>query len=113
MKGKITRVSSFGGIQLDNKERWYNPATDCRMRFDTNDVGKEVDIFLNDDLKYTDKSTSFQKESVSKVTTFDSKSLDIHRQVALKCAVDYLKDKNVSTHNVLETAEELEKWLNR
>lgn len=117
MKLKIEYVSTFGGIK--HQDKWINPAKDSRIKFTQEDIGKEIELILNEEGKYRDyieKEVSETREVLMKELakpSFDAKSLDIHRQVALKCAVDYLKDKNVSTHNLMETAEDLEKWLNR
>ena len=120
MKLTIDYVSKFGAIKHEGK--WINPAKNSRIKFTNEDIGKEVILTLDSEGKYVDYMSEGQAEQredlIKKLnqeigTKFDSKSLDIHRQVALKCAVDFLKDKGVSTHNLIETAEELEQWLNR
>ena len=123
MKGKITTVSKTGGIQLDNNEKWYNPASIARIHFDKQDVGKEVILILTDKGYYKDymaqsveNEAKVNAEQLNKAvgTKLDAKSLDIHRQVALKCAVEYAQNVAVrDTNKITEVAGVFEEWLNR
>jgi hypothetical protein len=119
VKGEIALVSSTGGIKFKGSDKWFNPASTARIKFTSNDIGKAGLLFLTEKGYYKDfldESLEQSRNEDLKVleSSFDKKSLDIHRQVALKCAVDYCKELSVrSTRDVLDKAEVFETWLNR
>jgi len=120
---RIDVISSIGGIKVNNKDEWINPASTSRIKFTSDDKNKEGILFLTNKGYYNDfldKSLQPNREANIKELNksisekFDAKSLDIHRQVALKCAVEfYDKAGTKATTYVLQIAEEFETWLNR
>ena len=120
---RIDVISSIGGIKVNNKDEWINPASTSRIKFTSEDKNKEGILFLTAKGYYNDflnkalqpnREANIKELNKSISKKFDAKSLDIHRQVALKCAVEFY-DKAVTkaTTYVLQIAEEFETWLNR
>lgn len=54
IKGKISRVAKTGGIQLnDVEDKWYNPSDKAKEYVKKELFGKEVELTMQDDGKFS------------------------------------------------------------
>lgn len=123
IKTTIRVISSTGGIKIESSNTWINRSSTSRIHFTSEHKDMKGILFLNDKGYYEDfmpedvakeRNENIEKLHKAVAKKFDAKSLDIHRQVALKCAVDYVKELSIkSNKQVLDTAEQFEEWLNR
>jgi len=78
MKGKITRVSKLGNIQLNNDPKWYNLAKNSRVIFEFVDLNKEVELILDEDGLIRDYMTpeiaEIRKENILELNKSIAKS---------------------------------------
>lgn len=128
MIGKIDKVEKKDG---DNWTKWTAHIGDkFASTFNSElaaalQVGKTVELVTEKSGKYTniievkEPTTKGMKKAVSEKVEAkqetDAKTKDIHRQVALKCAVKAIShiEEKITSDGTLRLAEKFETWLNR
>jgi hypothetical protein len=130
---KITKVSKYG-FQVDNIDKWHNYdkyKIKPEQMAEQSDIGKEIAYELNDKgfvvklgavkgevpageegFKIPEKIANMHEETGSKGTKHDAKTLDIHRQVAVKTAFEYAGNQGLDIDVAFNISKQIEDYLN-
>lgn len=115
MIGKIEYIAKTGGMKIEELgDKWINPIPGLKNLVINNfQKGDVIDYTLGEndylvDIKKADSQPKVEEIKMNQSTPkHDLKTLDIHRQVAIKTAFGFFQ---VAAHTPLELADQIAKY---